>query len=206
MGVEPTPHDAGATDEAGASGGRNYRRIALIAIVAAVVVYAIPYYYTSSPQACASCHTMKPYYDSWKASSHATAASNCTSCHVRQGVFNLFAYRILFYWEIFAQVTGIDGKPIGVMVPGVESCRRSGCHSLNRVVSTSAELRISHREHVIRARLSCVKCHPGAAHKGVGKRFLIPPRELCSECHKDKMDDCDYCHTKPVTKLPPGVH
>lgn len=206
MGAEPAPQDTGNTNGAGTRSKRNYRKITLIAAVVAVVVYAIPYYYTSSPSACASCHRMKPYYDSWKTSSHVTATSNCLACHVRQGTLNIVAYRLLFYWEIFAEVTGIDGKPIGVMIPGVESCRRSGCHSLNRTVSTSAELRISHREHVVKAHISCIKCHPGAAHKGVGKRFLVPPRKLCVGCHKDKMRDCGYCHIEPVARLPAGVH
>lgn len=149
---------------------------------------------------------MKPYYESWIRSSHNTATSNCLACHVRQGTVSLVIYRFMFYWELFAEVTGIDGKPWGVMVPGVESCQRAGCHSLNRVVSTSGDLKINHREHVLKARLSCVKCHPGAAHKGVGKRFLIPPRKLCVRCHKDKMRDCGYCHDGETKQLPPGVH
>lgn len=202
-----------SAEQPGASGGaektrrlRSRRLIVSVVALCALVIYAIPYYFTSSPAKCATCHSMKPFYESWKASSHNTATTGCVACHVRRGTFNLIAYRLMFYWEIVAEVTGIDGKPWGVMIPGVESCRGSGCHSLNRVVSTSADLRISHREHVVKARLSCVKCHPGAAHKGVGKRFLLPPRKLCSECHKKEMDDCGYCHIQRVRKLPPEVH
>lgn len=178
----------------------------MLAASALMIVYGIPYYYTGSPKACAGCHRMAPYYRSWAASSHRVAASNCLYCHVRPGAVNLALYRLMFYREIAAQVLGLDLKPWGTTVPGVTSCHRSNCHSLNRLTSTSGDLKIDHRKHVIGAKISCVRCHPGAAHKGVGGRRLLPPRKMCKECHRDKMEDCSYCHSRIVSKAAPDGH
>lgn len=199
--------DSGNGGGDGAFGGRRRRKwIGWGVVAAAVVIYAIPYFYTANPRACASCHRMEPYYRSWRASSHRLAASNCLACHVRQSTLSLVVYRLMFYRELAAQATGMDLKPWGTTIPGVESCHRSGCHSLNRLASTSGDLKISHREHVVRAHIVCIKCHPGAAHRGVGKRFLIPPRKLCKGCHAAQMNNCSYCHVRDVSRAPDGEH
>jgi len=51
--------------------------LAVLGVVAAAV--AIPL--TNDPKFCASCHTIKPSYDSWVASSHKEVT--CVACHVR---------------------------------------------------------------------------------------------------------------------------
>ncbi len=51
--------------------------VAVLGVVAAAV--AIPL--TSAPQFCATCHTIKPSYDSWVKSSHKDVT--CVACHVR---------------------------------------------------------------------------------------------------------------------------
>ncbi|MCL6472693.1 MAG: NapC/NirT family cytochrome c [Firmicutes bacterium] len=167
------------------------------AFVFLLAFYAIPYIYTSNAQSCTSCHSMKPYYDSWKKSSHATAANNCFHCHVKQGTLNLFIYRISFYREIYASMVGADLKPIGASLPGVASCQRKGCHSLNRVTSESGDIKINHKLHVLKANISCTTCHPGAAHPRVGSiGDLIPKRKLCFKCHAERRNECSFCHNK----------
>ncbi len=51
--------------------------VAVLGVVAAAV--AIPL--TSAPKFCATCHTIKPSYDSWVQSSHKDVT--CVACHVR---------------------------------------------------------------------------------------------------------------------------
>src|SRR5207249_11374543 len=51
--------------------------VAVLGVVAAAV--AIPL--TSAPKFCATCHTIKPAYDSWMQSSHKDVT--CVACHVR---------------------------------------------------------------------------------------------------------------------------
>jgi len=176
----------------------------LFVLAVLFVIYLIPTVLTSSPKACASCHAMKPYYASWQLSSHRATAPNCLYCHVRPGVANLVVYRLLFYREIVASVAGWQLKPIGAAAPSTESCTRAGCHSKNRQVSTSGNLRINHGLHVTQAGVSCAKCHPGAVHQGVDGRLLLPPMKICKECHAAKMNDCSYCHIGEIRGSPSG--
>jgi len=171
----------------------------LLAIVGVIVVVflGIPYIYTSNPESCTRCHSMQKYYDSWKKSSHATAAGNCFDCHVKQGTVSLWIYRISFYREIYASIVGANLKPVGATLPGVGSCQRGGCHSLNRIESGSGDIKINHRNHVQRADIPCIKCHPGAAHPHVGKiGDTLPKRKLCMQCHTAMQNNCPFCHTK----------
>lgn len=59
-------------------------KIVLIAIALAVlgvVVGAVAIPLTNAPTFCATCHTIKPSYDSWAKSSHKDVT--CVACHVR---------------------------------------------------------------------------------------------------------------------------
>ncbi|TET59618.1 hypothetical protein E3J48_07640, partial [Candidatus Aerophobetes bacterium] len=49
------------------------------ALVFIVVVTFAGFEVTSSPRFCSTCHNMKPYYESWKTSSHNEV--NCIKCH-----------------------------------------------------------------------------------------------------------------------------
>lgn len=176
------------------SGPRRWRIVLPVVFVAAVLLLA-PYALTANPQACAMCHQMRPYVRSWQASSHALAARDCLVCHVGPGFMSGFRYRMGFYREVYAYFTDGDLVPGAVTIPGVASCQKAGCHSLNRIVSTGGDLRISHRLHVEKAGVLCARCHPGAAHRGVRDELrIVPPVELCMSCHKDRMRDCAFCH------------
>jgi hypothetical protein len=176
-----------------AAGKRRKTVIWYSVLAALVVVLLIPYVYTANPAACGLCHQMKPYVKSWRASTHARSARDCLTCHVAPGFANAFIYRMMFYREIYATVVGASLKPGLVTVPGVKSCQRPGCHSLNRISSISGDLIIDHRAHVLKG-VPCTRCHPGAAHKGVGKLYLTPSKKMCKDCHADKMNDCPFCH------------
>ncbi|HZD59198.1 MAG TPA: NapC/NirT family cytochrome c [Anaerolineae bacterium] len=176
-------------------------RYALVAFIFLAVFLTIPYLYTSNPKSCTRCHAMEKYYSSWQKSSHAKAADNCFHCHVKQGSLNLWVYRISFYREVYASMVGANLKPAGATIPGIRSCLRRGCHSLNRVSSASGDIKINHRGHVIKVGLSCIRCHPGAAHPNVGKvGRLTPQRKLCMQCHAARKNDCSFCHVKKMQR------
>src|SRR6266542_2733695 len=62
----------------------NIPKIALMLVLVAifgVVAGAIAIPLTNAPTFCASCHTIKPSYDSWSASTHKNVT--CVACHVR---------------------------------------------------------------------------------------------------------------------------
>lgn len=174
-------------------------------IVALIAIIAIPFYLTSSPVACSKCHSMKKYYLSWKESTHVVAASNCTYCHLKPGPINAILYRILFWREIYAEITGKNLRPFLVSQPTTGSCVRIGCHSLNREYSRNQSIKINHKFHVIMAKLECPNCHPGAVHTGItGKP--IPSRKLCFKCHEAQSLDCSFCHTKKFPETKHFVH
>ncbi|MCK4419745.1 NapC/NirT family cytochrome c, partial [Candidatus Aerophobetes bacterium] len=53
-------------------------------LVAILVVSLVGFEVTSLPIFCSSCHNMKPYYESWKVSSHNEV--NCIKCHSDPGL------------------------------------------------------------------------------------------------------------------------
>lgn len=170
-----------------------------IITVFCVIGLGVPWILTSSAGNCAWCHQMKPYYESWKRSTHAVATHDCTSCHVRGGIVNTILYRVLFWKEIYASAAGISIEPLRTYLPGTDSCVKAGCHSLNRSYSTDRDLKINHRFHVSQARLKCESCHQGVVHEGVGSiGKKIPPRKLCTRCHNAVIENCAFCHTRPV--------
>ncbi len=59
----------------------------MIGIASFIFIYAKGYsYLVNDPKACANCHIMEDYYDSWVKSSHHQAAT-CNDCHVPHQVF-----------------------------------------------------------------------------------------------------------------------
>ena len=203
--------DTGSVAAPQADSSRGPRRSARFWVVVAVLgvivlACAVPVWFTATPGQCASCHEMKPYYDSWQASSHREAASNCLYCHARPGVLNLLSYEAGFYGEMFAHVAGAPVTSITGNTPSVASCGRPECHSLNRETSNSGDIKINHRLHVTQANVPCTRCHAGAVHTGVGGRRKLPPLSLCKACHADKMSQCGYCHAEQHTGAPPAGH
>ncbi len=175
-------------------------RIWIVIAILLVIGYGVPVVLTANPKACIVCHQMEPYFTSWKASVHETAARNCTYCHVRPGFFNQAVYRVLFWGEIYAAATGVDVPPIGTSLPPADSCTRYACHSLNRTKDTRGDVKIDHRMHAVTQNIECIRCHPGTVHEGVGGIGPVrPAREMCFECHGERKRQCPFCHTKRFT-------
>jgi hypothetical protein len=199
--------DAAKSGDAGAAKRPSGRRWIVAGVLGAlVVVCLVPIVMTATPRQCASCHEMKPYYESWQTSSHREAVPNCLTCHVTPGIFNLIGFELSFYRMLSAHFAGTAVQTTVANAPNVASCVRSGCHSLNREVSNSGDLKINHRLHVTTEHIACPTCHPGAVHSGVGGRLKLPPMKLCKKCHADKMTECTFCHTAQHLQAAPGVH
>jgi cytochrome c-type protein NapC len=180
------------------------RQIIAVILLSGVIVLSIPFVVTVNPSFCRKCHEMEPYYKSWKRSAHGRVGISCASCHVKPKILAAIAFRFNFYTNIFSTVVGIRLKPMGISPATTSMCRR--CHSLNRMRSTSGDLKINHKTHVVKAKLGCQKCHAGAVHKGVGGRKFNPPRKLCERCHKAEMENCNFCHVIRGRGLPPYEH
>ena len=200
--------DERRVEEDTAGGRRPSRRVWVVRGVLGLLLLAcaVPAYFTATPGQCASCHEMEPYYDSWRTSSHRAAASDCLYCHVEPGILNLALYEIAFYGELVGHLTGAEVPATSPEAASARSCQRDACHSLNREVSYSGDLKINHRAHVVDAGVTCAECHPGAVHEGVEGRLKVPPMELCRECHEDEMEECAYCHAGKVLPEAPESH
>jgi nitrate/TMAO reductase-like tetraheme cytochrome c subunit len=205
------PESRGVSDESrGLLGARRpLLRVGVSSAAFGLVAFAVavPLYYTASPSQCASCHSMEPYYESWHDSAHREATPNCLDCHVEPGFANYARYEIEFYGEIAGHLLGKDVEMAGVSTPGLESCQRADCHSLDREPSFSDDVFVAHAVHVEVELMECPDCHTGVVHEGVAGRSVIPPMEQCRECHEDRMGDCDYCHgEEPEETDAPDTH
>jgi hypothetical protein len=76
--------------------------VGLVALFSAVEV-------SSRPQFCGSCHVMKPYYESWKESSHKNIA--CVECHIAPGVTAEIRKKYEALSMVAQYFTGLGTKP-----------------------------------------------------------------------------------------------
>ncbi len=58
--------------------------VLLAVVVGAIALGSVAIPLTSHPKLCAGCHTIRPSYESWMASSHKEVG--CVDCHVRPGI------------------------------------------------------------------------------------------------------------------------
>lgn len=147
---------------------------------------------------CSRCHEMRPEVLTWQVSAHAKFA--CTVCHLNKNAAD-------FTEEHASQSYS---KPIKIksIIPN-SVCLR--CHSANRVISPSGDVRIPHQKH-LKAGIACVTCHYGVVHGKIAERDLtsilpdptnydawnltIAQKVLSDYYRKPDMWTCLNCHTQ----------
>ncbi|MHB9093369.1 MAG: multiheme c-type cytochrome [Eubacteriales bacterium] len=179
------------------------------------------------PGRCALCHSMKPEYYTWQASTHGKAEVSCVSCHSPQGISNIIKDKLRSFKQIYYTVTDNYTSPIRIIYTVQDgACER--CHDMNkRLISPSKapDLKVPHKVHK-EAGILCSKCHAGTAHGNIpdrkvsyaadykkwnellGKsmmsdpRYVRPQMETCMRCHtlRKATLKCKSCH--PSGKLP----
>ena len=185
-------------DDTGRSVRLHYRYLAAIVVailfIGLLVVY-LPVAMTSTPNFCQNCHLMKQPYDQWQQSTHANV--NCVKCHVEPGIMKTLEHKVLSYKEIFANFFGSGSMPEDVKLPTNASCEQ--CHTLDRVVSPSGDIKIPHRQHVEMQGLKCADCHFNVVHTASGATIGPPPMDVCYMCHDGKKapNACSTCHVNP---------
>lgn len=204
--------------------------LTLIASIGAVMAVggtvAIPL--TNHPDFCASCHTIKPSYDSWVNSSHRDVT--CVDCHVRPGL------RGLIEDKIFAGIEDVAITFFGTPTEPHElesHVHSSVCISCHRAVLRVSEVSVrdlpkpvknvglimSHRKHMHafdkrKKGEGCTTCHARVVHGASIKGYpIIIPRghvSLDDESHEPRepndsklwhsaMADCIRCHDGKTT-------
>lgn len=178
---------------------------------------------TNQPTFCASCHTIKPSYDSWIRSSHKDVT--CVDCHVRPGISGFIEDKIFAGIEDVAiTFFGTPTEPHNLK-SHVTSSVCISCHrAILRVTEVSVRdlpapvkdvgLIMNHREHMDAFEKrgkgeGCTTCHGRVVHGSPIKAYpIVIPRghvKLDDQSHepdhpkdsvlwKADMADCLRCH------------
>ncbi len=178
---------------------------------------------TNRPIFCASCHTVKPSYDSWIRSSHKDVT--CVDCHVRPGISGFIQDKIFAGMEDVAiTFFGTPTEPHNLQ-SHVTSSVCINCHrAILRVTEVSVRdlpapvkdvgLIMNHREHMEAFEKrgqgeGCTTCHGRVVHGSPIKAYpIVIPRghvKLDDQSHepdhpkdsvlwKADMADCLRCH------------
>ena len=96
------------------------KRLALAAVVALVLGLAAgtaAYTLEQSPEFCASCHEIKPAYETWLRSGFAEHHPTCIECHSAPGIAGIIGAQIQGSRELVAHFTGNFEQPIRAEVP-----------------------------------------------------------------------------------------
>ena len=117
-------------------------------------------YFSNEPAACANCHIMRDYLDSWQKSSHKNVAT-CNDCHVPHDLLpklivkgeNGIRHSWKFTFRTYPERLQITPMNLGALQ---ENC--VGCHG-----GFVAEIMINTRHETFRDR-NCVHCHNGVGH------------------------------------------
>lgn len=158
--------------------------------------------FSSSPTFCQTCHNMKPYYESWKTSSHGHVA--CIECHIAPGIRGEAMGKIQAMNQLVKYVTRTYGMKPWAEVEDA-SCMRSGCHSERKVegLVDFNGVMFDHTQHLGELRrekqLRCTSCHS----QMVQGEHIAVTVSTCILCHfKDRANDdpvagCVGCHPSP---------
>lgn len=115
-------------------------------------------YLSNNPAACANCHVMQEYFDTWQSSSHRHVAV-CNDCHLpHHPIFkwvtkadNGFFHSLAFTLENFHEPIQIKPRNHAVAQNACMYCHRDFVHEI-AVGEASSEM------------LSCVHCHKDVGH------------------------------------------
>lgn len=156
----------------------------------------------NSPQLCAACHTMRPEYYTWQASSHSQLG--CVECHRGEGLGG--QVELLSGLARMAESAVLENYVMPIrMFSSIDDQTCFKCHTYNRQATVSGDLIIPHEDHT-GSRVRCASCHSGVAHGDIAKRGItrkIDPGEwdkdqglqaMARELTQPNMDTCMSCH------------
>jgi cytochrome c nitrite reductase small subunit len=132
----------------------------LIGLSCYIFMYAKGYsYLVNDPKACANCHIMQDYYDSWTKSSHHKAAS-CNDCHVPHQLFLKYLSKAKNGYNHSRAFTMQDFKePIRITESNLKQLQHNciECHA-----TLTSEI-AGHKD-VEQGQARCTTCHRSSGH------------------------------------------
>lgn len=179
------------------------KRIIILSVIGFVLILFLgSVEYTSHSKFCSTCHYMKPFYQSWKTSSHGQI--ECNICHYPPGVRSKLRAKVEGLLQVGRYWTKLylKSKP-WAEIPD-ESCLREGCHE-KRLLEGQAKFKKVAFDHKIHfadlkrgKRLRCTSCHSQI----VQGEHITVTESTCFICHFKKSEhypriaDCSHCHHK----------
>ncbi len=179
--------------------------------------------FTNSPSFCSSCHEMAPEYSSYTASAHNQIT--CVQCHIKPGTINMLTHKVKSLKEVYYHVTGVPEQIVQTEEEAVSNENCLQCHSKNRLVTASGDLKVSHKKH-IEQDIPCISCHAGVVHakmaarginveeargewtkdsaeKMMEEKYLRPNMGTCIDCH-DKVNNGEKPWEDVAYNVPPN--
>lgn len=158
--------------------------------------------YTSHSKFCSTCHYMKPFYQSWKTSSHSHI--ECSTCHYPPGIRSKLRAKMEGLLQVGRYWTKLylKSKP-WAEIPD-ESCLREGCHEKRLLEGKDRFKKVvfDHKIHFTDLRrgkrLRCTSCHSQI----VQGEHITVTESTCFICHFKESEhypriaDCSHCHDK----------
>ena len=190
--------------------------IALSGLVLLVLVTALGFRETSKPSFCSSCHVIKPFTETWQASSHAAKGVTCTDCHFEPGAIGYTKgkfYSLLKLTQFAAGQT--EKKP-----EAAKLVLRSACLQCHEYVRDPADPRypkdivvqgvtFPHDFHLNKANLTCADCHSGVVHGaalvGADKPQAAADPAFCNKCHTGDIAPILFLPIEPAGREHPGA-
>jgi hypothetical protein len=182
---------------------------------------------TENPAFCGkNCHIMRPYYDSWRGSSHNDV--RCVECHYEPGFIGHIKGKINGLMQFYSYETTVD-EYSGKLYAKVMDKNCLTCHE-QRIFSSNVNymgVNFSHSNHLLQPKRgisltctschsmlvigmkehqsvsdpSCAQCHPNIVQRDIG--HLVVTNSTCFTCHfKDvpgntSISGCPSCHGPP---------
>lgn len=176
--------------------------ITLGAFGAFLIVLVISAELTSTSKFCSTCHYMKPFYQSWKTSSHNIIA--CSTCHYPPGLRSFFRAKVEGLMQLGRYWTKLYLKSRPWAEIPDESCLRKGCHD-KRLLQGQVKYKTVVFDHKIHLtdlkrgkKLRCTSCHSQI----VQGEHITVTESTCFICHfkeskfYPKIATCSHCHRR----------
>jgi nitrate/TMAO reductase-like tetraheme cytochrome c subunit len=204
----------------------NRWKLLFAALLFCIVVFGGGYgvlSFTNSPSFCSNCHEMQPEYSTFTASAHNQIS--CVQCHIKPGFTNMVTHKMKSMKEVYYHVTGVPDQIVQTEDEAVSNENCLQCHSKNRLVTASGDLKVNHKGH-IEKEIPCITCHAGVVHakivarglnvnehlgkwsektadKIIQEKYLRPNMGTCIDCH-DKVNHGEEPWKEMAYNVPPN--
>ena len=176
--------------------------ISLGALFFILLLFAAAAEITSQSKFCSTCHYMKPFYQSWKTSSHGQV--QCSTCHYPPGLRSFFRAKVEGLMQLGRYWTKLYLKSRPWAEIPDESCLRQGCHD-KRLLQGRVKFKTVVFDHKIHLedlkrgkKLRCTSCHSQI----VQGEHITVTESTCFICHFKKSEhypqisQCSHCHVQ----------